>query len=99
MGSLLLRCSIRTIPFWVSAVHDVLDGLLCPVRASVLQTQNNAGEWHMSRTIFSLVAAGALASGLGLVAPPAHAQDVVKIAAGAPLTGQIAKQGQEVANA
>ena len=28
-----------------------------------------------------------------------RAQDVVKIAAGAPLTGQIAKQGQEVANA
>jgi branched-chain amino acid transport system substrate-binding protein len=51
----------------------------------------------MSRTSPTLMAAGALA--LGLVAAPAHAQDVVKIAAGAPLTGQIAKQGQEVANA
>ena len=29
----------------------------------------------------------------------AQAQDVVKIAAGAPLTGPLAKQGQEVANA
>ena len=29
----------------------------------------------------------------------AEAQDVVKIAAGAPLTGPLAKQGQEVANA
>src|SRR5262245_26506189 len=29
----------------------------------------------------------------------AHAQDVIKIAAGAPLTGPLAKQGQEVANA
>jgi branched-chain amino acid transport system substrate-binding protein len=28
-----------------------------------------------------------------------HAQDVIKIAAGAPLTGPLAKQGQEVANA
>jgi branched-chain amino acid transport system substrate-binding protein len=29
----------------------------------------------------------------------AHAQQVIKIAAGAPLTGPLAKQGQEVANA
>lgn len=53
----------------------------------------------MSRTGFRLIAAGALALGLGFVTAPSHAQDVVKIAAGAPLTGQIAKQGQEVANA
>ena len=32
-------------------------------------------------------------------AVPVHAQDVIKIAAGAPLTGPLAKQGQEVANA
>ena len=30
---------------------------------------------------------------------PAHAQDAIKIAAGGPLTGPLAKQGQEVANA
>ena len=34
-----------------------------------------------------------------LLALPAQAQDVIKIAAGAPLTGPLAKQGQEVANA
>src|SRR5271165_6029183 len=34
-----------------------------------------------------------------LLALPASAQDVIKIAAGAPLTGPLAKQGQEVANA
>jgi len=34
-----------------------------------------------------------------LGAPPAAAQQVVKIAAGVPLTGSLAKQGQEVANA
>jgi branched-chain amino acid transport system substrate-binding protein len=32
-------------------------------------------------------------------ASPVQAQDVIKIAAGAPLTGPLAKQGQEVANA
>ena len=31
--------------------------------------------------------------------PVAQAQDVIKIAVGAPITGQLAKQGQEVANA
>jgi branched-chain amino acid transport system substrate-binding protein len=51
----------------------------------------------MSRTGFGLIAAGVLA--LGLVTTPSYAQDVVKIAAGAPLTGPLAKQGQEVANA
>jgi branched-chain amino acid transport system substrate-binding protein len=40
----------------------------------------------------------ALAATLAL-ALPASAQDVIKIAAGAPLTGPLAKQGQEVANA
>jgi len=39
-----------------------------------------------------------LATTLAL-ALPASAQDVIKIAAGAPLTGPLAKQGQEVANA
>ncbi|HME26706.1 MAG TPA: branched-chain amino acid ABC transporter substrate-binding protein [Acetobacteraceae bacterium] len=34
-----------------------------------------------------------------LLALPVWAQDVIKIAAGAPLTGPLAKQGQEVANA
>jgi branched-chain amino acid transport system substrate-binding protein len=34
-----------------------------------------------------------------LAAAPVRAQDVIKIAAGAPLTGPLAKQGQEVANA
>ncbi len=53
----------------------------------------------MSRTGYRLIAAGALVLGLGFVTAPSRAQDVVKIAAGAPLTGQIAKQGQEVANA
>ena len=40
-----------------------------------------------------------LASFAGASAPGALAQDVIKIAAGAPLTGPLAKQGQEVANA
>ena len=40
----------------------------------------------------------ALASAVLLLALPARAQDVIKIAAGAPLTGPLAKQGQEVAN-
>src|SRR3954466_6542409 len=42
---------------------------------------------------------GAVASALLLFALPVHAQEVIKIAAGAPLTGPLAKQGQEVANA
>ncbi len=41
------------------------------------------------------VAVMALTLGLGI----AHAQQVIKIAAGAPLTGPLAKQGQEVSNA
>ena len=53
----------------------------------------------MSRTGYRLIAAGALVLGLGIVATPSRAQDVIKIAAGAPLTGPLAKQGQEVANA
>jgi len=48
----------------------------------------------------SLVAGGLLMFALiGLCCAPAHAQQVVKIAVGAPLTGPLAKQGQEVANA
>src|SRR5262245_66672791 len=43
------------------------------------------------------VAAFALSLALGLGS--ASAQQVIKIAAGAPLTGPLAKQGQEVANA
>src|SRR5688572_33272373 len=49
------------------------------------------------------MASGLLAAIVGatwLVSPGvAEAQEVVKIAAGAPLTGALAKQGQEVANA
>jgi branched-chain amino acid transport system substrate-binding protein len=41
----------------------------------------------------------ALALMLGSGLPGAHAQQVIKIAVGAPLTGPLAKQGQEVANA
>ena len=43
----------------------------------------------------------AVAVALGLIAhaPAVDAQQVVKIAAGVPLTGPLAKQGQEVANA
>jgi len=43
-----------------------------------------------------IVLAGAVLIGLAAVAP---AQDAIKIAVGAPLTGPLAKQGQEVANA
>jgi len=50
----------------------------------------------MRRTI-GFVAA--VASALVLLASPVRSQDVIKIAAGAPLTGPLAKQGQEVANA
>ncbi len=53
----------------------------------------------MTRTGFTLIAGSVLALSLGFAAPAVQAQDVVKIAAGAPLTGQIAKPGQEVANA
>jgi len=48
----------------------------------------------------SFVAGGLLMFALlGLCCASAHAQQVVKIAVGAPLTGPLAKQGQEVANA
>src|SRR6185503_1491004 len=43
--------------------------------------------------------AAAVASAVVLLVWPVHAQDVIKIAAGAPLTGSLAKQGQEVVNA
>ena len=47
-------------------------------------------------TVFgAIVAAAVMFSG----SAPVHAQDTIKIAAGAPLTGALAKQGQEVANA
>jgi branched-chain amino acid transport system substrate-binding protein len=48
---------------------------------------------HRMTTVVAMFAAAC-----ALVAP-AYAQDVIKIAAGAPLTGPLAKQGQEVANA
>jgi branched-chain amino acid transport system substrate-binding protein len=48
---------------------------------------------HRMTTVVAMFAAAC-----ALVAP-AYAQGVIKIAAGAPLTGPLAKQGQEVANA
>ena len=48
------------------------------------------------RSVLGAVAALAVVAGWG---PPALAQQVIKIAAGAPLTGSLAKQGQEVADA
>jgi branched-chain amino acid transport system substrate-binding protein len=56
----------------------------------------------MSRTKVAAIVAGAFALGLAAFChsgPAARAQDVIKIAAGAPITGQLAKQGQEVVNA
>ena len=56
----------------------------------------------MSRIKTAVTLAGAFALGLavtGHFGPAARAQDVIKIAAGAPITGQLAKQGQEVVNA
>lgn len=55
-------------------------------------------------TLFALAAkpcvlAAAVGLAFGLVVSTAEAQQVIKIAAGAPLTGPLAKQGQEVANA
>ena len=47
----------------------------------------------------ALCAGVALLLAFGWYVPPAQSQQVVKIAAGAPLTGSLAKQGQEVANA
>src|SRR5439155_14843834 len=41
----------------------------------------------------------AVALGLSVVAPAVEAQQVVKLAAGVPLTGPLPKQGQEVADA
>src|SRR2546421_10812693 len=41
----------------------------------------------------------AVALGLCTAAPAVEAQQVVKLAAGVPLTGPLAKQGQEVADA
>ena len=46
-----------------------------------------------------ITAALTFASIFILLAAPGWGQDVIKIAAGAPLTGPTAKQGQEVANA
>jgi branched-chain amino acid transport system substrate-binding protein len=48
------------------------------------------------RSVLGAVAALAVVASWG---PPALAQQVIKIAAGAPLTGSLAKQGQEVADA
>ena len=42
---------------------------------------------------------GAVLAAVALVGGPAAAQQTIKIAAGVPLTGPLAKQGQEVANA
>jgi branched-chain amino acid transport system substrate-binding protein len=55
----------------------------------------------MRRRSWSLAVAGLAAVALAVVAgPPAvEAQSPIKIAAGVPLTGPLAKQGQEVANA
>src|SRR5215467_15476695 len=47
---------------------------------------------RITELVAMIVAACALAD-------PVYAQDVIRIAAGAPLTGPLAKQGQEVANA
>jgi branched-chain amino acid transport system substrate-binding protein len=47
---------------------------------------------------FAMLSA-AVVSAFVLFACPVQAQDVIKIAAGAPLTGSLAKQGQEVVNA
>src|SRR5262245_11858334 len=51
------------------------------------------------REIFVRIAAIVGALGLALGPGAADAQQVIKIAAGVPLTGPLAKQGQEVANA
>jgi branched-chain amino acid transport system substrate-binding protein len=55
----------------------------------------------MSRTRTAVTIAGAFALGLvvSFSGTVAYAQDVIKIGAGAPITGQLAKQGQEVVNA
>jgi branched-chain amino acid transport system substrate-binding protein len=51
----------------------------------------------MLRKVFVLVVSSTISLGFGTLS--VQAQDVVKIAAGGPLTGQLAKPGQEVANA
>lgn len=51
------------------------------------------GRMHKFASALIAIAAGAV------LATTAQAQDVIKIAAGAPLTGALARQGQEVANA
>jgi branched-chain amino acid transport system substrate-binding protein len=55
----------------------------------------------MLRLSSAVQVAGAVALSLvvSINMPVARAQDVIKIAAGAPITGQLAKQGQEVVNA
>jgi branched-chain amino acid transport system substrate-binding protein len=55
----------------------------------------------MLRLSSAVTVAGAAALSLVVCInmPIARAQDVIKIAAGAPITGQLAKQGQEVVNA
>ena len=55
----------------------------------------------MLRLSSAVTVAGAVALSLVICInmPGARAQDVIKIAAGAPITGQLAKQGQEVVNA
>jgi branched-chain amino acid transport system substrate-binding protein len=52
-----------------------------------------------SRWLVATISGAALALAPGAGVPAAWAQQVVKIAAGVPLTGPLAKQGQEVANA
>ncbi|WP_420963922.1 branched-chain amino acid ABC transporter substrate-binding protein [Brucella sp. IR073] len=49
----------------------------------------------LARACVAAICSVALASGIAV----ANAQETIKIAVGAPLTGQLAKQGQEVANA
>ena len=46
-----------------------------------------------------VVVVGAVLAAVAFVGGPAEAQQTIKIAAGVPLTGPLAKQGQEVANA
>src|SRR4029077_2828858 len=54
------------------------------------------GRTNMRRIAIWTVAA---ATAFAMLAGPGQAQNAIKIAAGAPLTGPLAKQGQEVANA
>lgn len=52
----------------------------------------------MHRLSFLALAVSVSLFGTATLPIPARAQDTIKIAAGAPLTGMLAKQGQEVAN-